>query len=333
MRELRARFYKTISSLFPAMTTLARNHLKSRYCSFPTLISVELTNRCNAACIMCPRQYMTRPKGIMKAELYEKILNEISLHQSGVNKFQPFLFGEALVHPQFCELIKLTRQKLPRVMIYLSSNGGLLGEKQSDAILQARVDKLNIDIDGFTAETAESIRKHVNHEQVKANVLKFIEMRNAGNYPTRLRVSIIRMPQNEHEVDRFVEFWKPVADQVKVVKFNTWLGSIEDAAKTDFIPFDFPCSHPYREAAIAWDGRVSLCCLDYDMKHVTGDLENSTLQEIWQGEPMQKARTALENLEYSRMPICKECNAAQYQQNGLWRHLWLPKKANASHKS
>ena len=30
----------------------------------------------------------------------------------------------------------------------------------------------------------------------------------------------------------------------------------------------------------------------------------------------------LEQGAYADMPICKDCNAAKFQQKGLWRYLW-----------
>jgi len=327
MRIDRASVYRHAVAAFPRLGLAVRSHWRRRLLQFPRILSVELTNRCNASCIMCPRQAMTRPMGIMDHDVYEAILLEAGRNQDALHLFQPFLFGEALLHPAFCDLIRKTRQHLPRPRIYLSTNAAFLDEPRAEAILDARVDKLNVDIDGLTAATAEAIRRNVSLAKVQANVERFLQLRNRRKSPTRLRVSIIRLPQNRHEIEGFVAAWKPVADHVQVVDFNTWLGTFpEDLGVTPdpVIPFDFPCKHPYEELAIAWDGRATLCCLDFDLRHPVGDLRRDSIRKIWRGGPMSSAREALEEGRVSDLSICRGCNAAKFQQRGLWRWLWRP---------
>ena len=43
--------------------------------SFPRLLSIELTNACNANCIMCPRSKLTRKTAQMDFELFKKIID------------------------------------------------------------------------------------------------------------------------------------------------------------------------------------------------------------------------------------------------------------------
>jgi hypothetical protein len=312
--------------LFPRLAEFRRRSLSRRLRFFPSILSVELTNRCNAACIMCPRQFMTRPQGFIKRELLEMILQEVAWNHRHVKLFQPFLFGESLLHPEFPDFIRLIREFLPHVKVYLSTNGGLLDDKRSRAILEAGVDKLNVDIDGFTAPVAEKIRRGVKLATVTDNVHAFLRLRSRLKGKTRLRLSIIRLPENRHEIDDFQTYWHPLVDQVQMVDLNTWLGVLPEAAVAGeiptSIPFDFPCGHPYDELAIGWDGRATMCCLDFDFRHPVGEFPRQTIREVWRGHPMEEARAAMESGRYQSLPICRNCNAARFQQTQLWRHLW-----------
>lgn len=321
----RSVLYRCAVELLPRLGWAVRRRWHRHLLQFPRILSVELTNRCNARCIMCPRQAMTRPQGLMEPELYTRILTEASRHQDSLHLFQPFLFGEALLHPRFPDLVRTTREFLDRSRIYISTNGALLDEGRSEAILDARIDKLNIDIDGVTPETAEAIRRHVSLTKAQANVERFLALRNRRRSPTRVRLSIIRLPQNRHEIDAFVAYWKPLADHVQVVDFNNWLGTFPEnlgVAPEPIIPFDFPCKHPYEELAIAWDGRATLCCLDFDLRHPVGNVSLESIRRIWRGGAINAARKALEAGKYEDLPICRTCNAAKFQQKGLWRWLW-----------
>ena len=326
-KQRKAEYYQKFAKHLPKTAEAVRRRVLRKALHFPQILSVELTNRCNAACIMCPRQFMTRPKGIMDVDVYRKILREASHYQHHLRLFQPFLFGEALLHPEFGELIRETREWLPQTRIYLSTNAGLLRTEHIEAILDAKLDKVNIDIDGTTKEVAEKIRRHVNYDQVLENVEKFLVERNRRKSHTKMRVSIVRMAENSHQIDEFKRLWNTKAGHIQVVDYNSWLGYLDQSGQQfelPSIPFDFSCRHPYEELAIAWDGRTSLCCLDFNLLHMVGDLRNNSIREIWRDAAMNDARNKLEHGKYDSLPICHRCNAAKFQQDNLWRFLWNP---------
>ena len=44
----------------------------------PTVLMIENTNLCNAECVMCPRDTLSRKRGFMDFGLFEKIIKEAS---------------------------------------------------------------------------------------------------------------------------------------------------------------------------------------------------------------------------------------------------------------
>ena len=75
---------------------------------WPSVILIENTNCCNARCIMCPRDTLTRKRGFMEFGLFEKIMKELS----GANR-KPVIhlhgFGEPLLDTLLPERIKLAK--------------------------------------------------------------------------------------------------------------------------------------------------------------------------------------------------------------------------------
>lgn len=55
------------------------------------------------------------------------------------------------------------------------------------------------------------------------------------------------------------------------------------------------------------NGDVVLCCMDYDLKHVIGNLLTQTYEEVMQGKPLQDLIAINETPEYSKCSICKAC--------------------------
>ena len=70
---------------------------------FPREIWLENTNHCNATCIMCPRELQTRKKGLMKMDLYMKLIDEMSFHKNTVERLHMHNFGEPLLDKKLPE--------------------------------------------------------------------------------------------------------------------------------------------------------------------------------------------------------------------------------------
>ncbi|MCK7504655.1 MAG: radical SAM protein [Desulfobacterales bacterium] len=118
----------------------------------PTVILIENTNRCNARCVMCPRETLTRKRGFMEFGLFEKIMKELSgasrkpvVHLHG--------FGEPLLDESLPERIKLAKACGIK-HTYLVTNASLLSPETSRKIIDAGLDTMKI---SFTAPTKNRI--------------------------------------------------------------------------------------------------------------------------------------------------------------------------------
>ena len=58
-------------------------------------IRVELINRCNTQCIMCPRESQKRKAGKMDINLYERLIKEA--YDLGARALYPYHMGESLI--------------------------------------------------------------------------------------------------------------------------------------------------------------------------------------------------------------------------------------------
>ena len=100
---------------------------------FPRLLSIELSSSCNARCIMCPHDEMTRKKQNMPMEILEKIIADCE--GKALRKINLFWFGDSLCNKRIIECLQIVRKKLPRVKLNLSTNAGLLTEEKSRAMI------------------------------------------------------------------------------------------------------------------------------------------------------------------------------------------------------
>ena len=68
----------------------------------PTIFNIETTNYCNMTCVMCPRTiYMTRKNIWVDDDLFEQMLNNISVHKNeSLNHFWKWLEKNAQFDPK-----------------------------------------------------------------------------------------------------------------------------------------------------------------------------------------------------------------------------------------
>lgn len=104
---------------------------------------IEITSRCNLACRYCVHPKMTRPKGDMLRDVYQRAL-ELAKHC--VNKFGQMELnlagiGESTMHPLFIEYLHMAREAVgPRCRIVLATNGIALTKAQAQALQSINAD-------------------------------------------------------------------------------------------------------------------------------------------------------------------------------------------------
>ena len=105
---LNARDKLTRCLLSLARTPLIFYPYYRRHLPWPSEILIENTNCCNAQCVMCPRETLTRKRGFMAFGLFEKIIKEVA-----VARRKPVVhlhgFGEPLLDESLPERIVLAK--------------------------------------------------------------------------------------------------------------------------------------------------------------------------------------------------------------------------------
>ena len=78
-------------------------------------------------------------------------------------------------------------------------------------------------MDALTPETYSKVRVgSIKLDRVIKNIETFLELRSKGNYKLPLvGVSFVKMKQNEHELENFINFWK---NKVDMISIQSWVG-------------------------------------------------------------------------------------------------------------
>jgi hypothetical protein len=280
---------------------------RDRAPSMPEIVQIESTNICNAKCVFCPRDDMHRRQGIMSVELFRKIVDEsVAL---GITHVRMHNYGEAFIDKRLVEKVRYAKEKgIQEVGVI--SNGSLITEKVARGMIEAGLDAINISVDASGKEVFESTRIGLKYDKVIANIERLVRLRaESGMRRPKLILSFVRQ-NNSADEQAFIEHWRTIADKVHVTDLHNWAGTLNTESDVNY-----PCYRPWLTFTVLWDGRVSLCCADFDGKTVLGDLNTSTIQEIWNAEPYRNARR--QHLESGGPDICRSCDLPR-KDSPLW---------------
>ena len=273
----------------------------------PEIVQIESTNICNAKCVFCPRDDMERRQGIMDMTLFRKVVDECAA--LGIEHVRMHNYGEPFVDRQLVDKVRYAKQAgIPQVGMI--SNGSLITEAAARGMIDAGLDAINISVDASGKETFEKTRVGLKYDKVIANVERLLALREAaGTRRPKLILSFVR--QNNDEDERaFIEHWRKRADKIHITDLHNWAGTLNRESDVNY-----PCYRPWLTFTVLWDGRVSLCCADFDGKTVLGDLNKQTISEIWNAEPYLRARRI--HLESGGPDICRSCDLPR-KDSPLW---------------
>jgi MoaA/NifB/PqqE/SkfB family radical SAM enzyme len=305
-----------------AISSVREGFASLRWPSRPESINLELTAICDARCIHCPRHDMDRSQRPMNFQLFKRIIDQAA--ELRVPTITPNGFGEVLTMRNLADYIAYIRSKTHRFHILVNTNGQRLDEEKRRLFLDHEVDLLNITLDGATPETFDKIRDQLSLTQIEENIHAFLEeRRRRGAALPKLRIGIIVIPQNEHEVAQVLEKWRNVADYVGAGGFTNRAGSLDEKFGGHGGQSEpaRACVLPFQDLNIWADGRAVLCCDDWNEEHRVGDLNVSSLEEVWHGEILRHARKLHSEGRGQELDICSRCN--------LWRppapgtRLWV----------
>lgn len=265
---------------------------------FPYIVDVELTNHCNLMCRMCSRQIMTRDKGFMEMETLEKVVDECARYDAPIRFIR---WGEPVTHSNFlgaCHMVK--RKGLP---LHITTNGLLLDEYIIGNLIGLyKVDSIIISMQGVTPRGYRKMRGG-NYSKLIKNIEMLVDKRGERKKPF-IHVSTTVTDEKEKDIVKFITKWRYKVDSVGVGKTNL---SRINGKKPDWGKY-VPCGEIYRKLSVDWDGKVTACCGDYDALLQVGDINETSLFNIWNyNTKLDGIRAMLGDMQHKCFTLCRDC--------------------------
>ena len=245
----------------------------------PTEIEISESGTCNRSCSFCPRSApdFEDKKEFITNELHEKLCLELrDLDYKGTVRYSGFV--EPLIDKNIFNLIKMVRDKLPKVNIEMVTNGDPLNLKRLNKLFENGLNKILISAyDG------------------KEDALKL------ENLCKEAKLT------NEQYIVRHRYYSQ---DQDFGITLSNRSGLMENAEfKIESLkePLKKSCYIPSYTFFLDYQGDVLMCPHDWGKKIILGNLNNERLIDIWFNKKSMSIRKMLNNSNRNFTP-CNVCD-------------------------
>jgi radical SAM protein with 4Fe4S-binding SPASM domain len=325
-------------TLNTVVNVLERRGKRRRLLSYPPVIQVEVTKRCNIDCFMCLRG------NVEKKDLIPEVMNRLIPISRWAGEVKLYGYGEPLISKAFYALLA----RLERGRLTFFTNGKALTPRLLQRILtEARrpVTSIAFSIDGATPRTYEGIRRGSDFGRVTGNLaaiagyrrkqgrrfprtqIGFIAMRrNVAELPDLIRLahglgvsgvfvahlvvwdprhrteSLLYHPQEMHQA--FSEAEKVAASLGVLLDLPARITSQPRGSPAGATPTLPECHEPWRQPLVKFNGDVQPCCAAPDA--VMGNVLSQSFRSIWNGARFCEFR---ERVNSPAPPaVCRTCD-------------------------
>lgn len=258
----------------------------------PRQLVLEVAGVCNLRCPQCwtGLRWIDRDRHLMDMDLFNRVVDEA---QAFVKHTYLHLWGEPTLNKHLPEMIRRVKQFST---IDLATHALFIDEAMADALAQC--DSLSVSIDGVDQETYERYRVGGKFEDAMRG-MKLLAAKRSVNW------TFVVFKQNEHQIQEAQRianalgvnlgpkpplFWdRSKMDETMPTdekhRRYTWQDG-EWKLKADRLK----CREFWETIYVLPNGDVITCCYDGGAKYVVGNVWQSSLLDIWNGEKYSQMR-------------------------------------------
>lgn len=285
----------------------------------PFLVYIDPTNRCNFRCEFCPTsdkkllRQVGRPSSIMPLALFKKAIDDLREFETPLKLLSLYKDGEPLLHPDFPKMVRYARESNIAERIWTKTNGAALTPKLNRQLIEAGLDMICISVESTSSAGYKRIAKAtIDYEKFLANIADLYK--NRGN--CQIYIKIADTGLDKSEIEKFYSDFEEISTHIAIEKLMGWsysdikdftLGTNPDTY--DGLPLIQKkiCAYPFYVMAVNADGSVSTCGNDWSHGTVVGNINKSSLSEIWNGESLYELRKLHLQGNRNKIRACAEC--------------------------
>ncbi len=263
-------------------------------------VGIELTNRCNMRCTMCPLPNLTRPTADMPWSLVEKVAADFAANNIQVRWLHEM--GEPLLYERLAEAIDL----FPGCSV--STNAMALTPEIGERLLNSTLGRLRLCPDTINPDVYPEIRNGGIYDKVVANIKFFLDQAAGASLAIEIQKMVSKLTSDE-KVQDFENFYD-IGRYPNATIIEKTCEGLDTTDATDLHEEYYGCfqGYPFKWFIVMADGRVTHCCYDSDCLQPIGDMNTQTVQEIVHDETIDRFMGAFRAKDWETLPRCGECH-------------------------
>ena len=125
---------------------------------------------------------------------------------------------------------------------------------------------------------------------------------------TKVMVSFVKQPDNEHEVEDFKAYWEPKVDKVLIREMISNVGLTPPVLRgLKGAPDRWPCAHFFRRIVINHESDLKACPIDWKQETVVESKTQTSVLDAWHGDHYWTNRIEHLNNLFSFDSACRKC--------------------------
>ncbi|NBD12969.1 radical SAM/SPASM domain-containing protein [Corallococcus silvisoli] len=268
-----------------------------------TCVEIEINRHCNFRCSFCPVEAAPKPKAFMSPELFSLVLDRV--REYGAPSISLNHYSEPTLDPMLIERVRLAKEY--GLQVRLHTNGSLLTVEKIRALAELGNVILVINLPSVERAEYERVTGTKLFDRVLANLRAIHE----HGLPARLSVNSPRESSDEN-VRRINEMFAamfgdsvawPTDNRAGLLKKDEYAADVQHLGRLS------GCTYALNQINVAHDGKVFLCCQDFDQKYVLGDLQRMSLRQVAESDRMAQLRRWIFGHETPPEGfICSQCS-------------------------
>ena len=297
----------------------------------PFRIFLEPSGFCNLKCAFCAAHSAVETSEgggykkhlnptLMKWDLFEKFIDQMKEFPRPLKILDFVGFGEPLLNKDIAKMIALAKKENIAEVINLITNATLLTPEISDALAEAKLDRMKISVEALREEDFWEIAKYkINLKNYIENIKYFASVK--GNCELYIKVTDLAIKM-KNDKEFFFETYGNLADKIYIENVSPlWPEWDNDLLnKNSSIGIDSygnkitkkqVCTSPFKFLQVCSDGNVTPCCADWLGKLILGNISETSLHDIWYGEKLNRLMESMLLHKKDEITPCNVCQLSE----------------------